>query len=175
MVAIPRPDFWDICRPVFTTYDGTCPAHQYTYDYYCDNPDESKWQNASRSFPSGHVAYCFFTAAFCTIYLERRCLWAKRRHDSVRYLLRTFEFVLFVVSFASSAERVQYNSHHASDVYVGALFGMVGAVFVALLLTLPTEVCWNAPGRLRPKEHNEGLEKIRHDVEGGDTAPFQQT
>ncbi|XP_071944049.1 phospholipid phosphatase 1-like [Antedon mediterranea] len=125
-----RPNFLDVCQANFTLVDcknGSIQA--YIEEDVCTGPIEEVLASR-RSFPSGHSALAVYFMLYTTLYLESRWSW------NGSYLLKPFtQLGLLYLAFYVCVSRMLDNKHHLGDVFVGALIGIVYAVFVAFRLS----------------------------------------
>ncbi|XP_037956513.1 putative phosphatidate phosphatase, partial [Teleopsis dalmanni] len=125
-----RPHFMAVCQPILT--DGTTcndlsNRHRYIENYVCaGNGYRIEDVRQSRlSFPSGHSSIAFYVTVYLAIYLHYRLTWRGSK------LLRHFlQFILLMLGWFTALSRVMDNWHHWSDVLVGILLGIVGAVIM---------------------------------------------
>ncbi|CAI5777080.1 Hypothetical predicted protein [Podarcis lilfordi] len=68
-----RPNFIAVCRPNFTLIN--C-SQGYIQEYQCFNDDESKVQEARKSFFSGHASFSLYTMLYLVV-SRRSCIFKK--------------------------------------------------------------------------------------------------
>ncbi|KAI6216568.1 hypothetical protein M3Y99_01815100 [Aphelenchoides fujianensis] len=106
--------FFDVCRP----QEFDCAAGEYIEHYTCTGTNIKLLRDARMSFYSGHASTAFFYAAFLCRLLH-----------GLPFL---YVFHILLVSAASFVSLSRYidNKHHAADIYVGALVGVILGVSV---------------------------------------------
>ncbi|XP_059059694.1 putative phosphatidate phosphatase [Achroia grisella] len=124
-----RPHFFDVCKP---SIDCTLPENKWRYiqNFTCLNalnPEHGgKLLKEMRlSFPSGHSSFSAYTMLYFSMYLQKRMTWRGSK------LIRPgLQFVLMMLAWYTIMTRVSDYKHHWSDVFAGALIGLVFAVVV---------------------------------------------
>ncbi|XP_073386787.1 lipid phosphate phosphatase 2 isoform X2 [Physcomitrium patens] len=122
MVGMPRPDFFDRCFP-----DGIAV---YTNDEHrraiCHPTNMKEYNDGFKSFPSGHVSWCFAGLGYLSLYLAGKLsLFDKRGYSS-----RVF-FVLFpqLVAVLIAISRVNDYQHRWVDIIGAAILALPIAYF----------------------------------------------
>jgi len=126
--AVPRPHFISTCNPDWSRINCSQFRGNVEYDIsLCQVTEEHHKEvfDAMKSFPSGHAQIACFTSAFLIIYLHKRL-----KVESV-LLVYWVQLVLVIMASVSSLSRITDNRHHASDVWVGAVLGLVVAIIGA--------------------------------------------
>lgn len=126
-----RPHFVSVCQPVLsdgTTCNDAINQHRYIENYYCLGSGYTieDVRQARLSFPSGHSSLSFYTLVYVALYLQKRMHWS--RSDLTRHFI---QFSLIMLAWFTALSRVMDNWHHWSDVLVGSLLGVVGALVTA--------------------------------------------
>ncbi|XP_030371858.1 putative phosphatidate phosphatase [Scaptodrosophila lebanonensis] len=126
-----RPHFMAVCQPQMT--DGSmCSdpvnAHRYVENYDCagEGYTIADIRQARLSFPSGHSSMAFYALVYMALYMQRRL--PCRSSKMFRHLV---QFVLIMVAWYTALSRVMDHWHHWSDVLVGSLIGVLGALITA--------------------------------------------
>lgn len=109
-----RPHFLDVCKPDFTAINCSLG---YITDYTCQG-DDSKVQEARKSFFSGHASFSMYTMLYLTFYLQSRFTW-----HGARLLRPLAQFTLLMMSFYTGLSRVSDHKHHPTDVLAGFFQG----------------------------------------------------
>ncbi|XP_078264584.1 phospholipid phosphatase 3 isoform X2 [Rhinoraja longicauda] len=117
-----RPHFLDICNPNFSNINCSLG---YIENFECRG-DESKVQEARKSFFSGHASFSLYTMLYLAFYLQARFTWRGGR------LLRPLlQFTLVMMAFYTGLSRVSDHKHHPTDVLAGFVQGALVAYFIA--------------------------------------------
>ncbi|KXS09098.1 PAP2-domain-containing protein [Gonapodya prolifera JEL478] len=158
-----RPDFIDACQPLaslvataISTPSGpgrSLPPSSCTGLVW-------RIQDSRQSFPSGHTSYSFCGMGIVSLYLWERLSFAKRRDggrgawfgaefgngDGWKPSFVTLELFAVVVPLMAAAligvSRIEDNKHHWSDVFAGAIVGLLSA-FLAWVFFLRRPVSMN--------------------------------
>ncbi|XP_041064872.1 phospholipid phosphatase 3 isoform X2 [Cetorhinus maximus] len=121
-----RPHFLDICNPNFSTINCSLG---YIVDFECRG-NESKVQEARKSFFSGHASFSLYTMLYLAFYLQARFTWRGGR------LLRPLlQFTLVMMAFYTGLSRVSDHKHHPTDVLAGFVQGALVAYFIAFYVS----------------------------------------
>ncbi|XP_048458188.1 phospholipid phosphatase 3 isoform X2 [Rhincodon typus] len=121
-----RPHFLDICNPNFTAINCSLG---YIVEFECRG-NESKVQEARKSFFSGHASFSLYTMLYLAFYLQARFTWRGGR------LLRPLlQFTLVMMAFYTGLSRVSDHKHHPTDVLAGFVQGALVAYFIAFYVS----------------------------------------
>ncbi|XP_067846241.1 phospholipid phosphatase 3 isoform X2 [Heptranchias perlo] len=121
-----RPHFLDICNPNFSTINCSLG---YIVNFECRG-NESKVQEARKSFFSGHASFSLYTMLYLAFYLQARFTWRGGR------LLRPLlQFTLVMMAFYTGLSRVSDHKHHPTDVLAGFVQGALVAYFIAFYVS----------------------------------------
>ncbi|XP_015282919.1 PREDICTED: lipid phosphate phosphohydrolase 3 isoform X2 [Gekko japonicus] len=118
-----RPNFLAVCNPNITL---TNCSKGYIEVYRCLNADESKVQEARKSFFSGHASFSLYTMLYLVLYLQARFTWR-----GARLLRPLLQFTLLMMAFYTGLSRVSDHKHHPSDVLAGFAQGALVAYCIA--------------------------------------------
>jgi membrane-associated phospholipid phosphatase len=122
MVGMPRPDFFDRCFP-----DGIAVySNDSRRRAICHPNNMTEYKDGYKSFPSGHVSWCFAGLGYLSLYLAGKLsLFDKRGYSS-----RVF-FVLFpnLVTVLIAISRVNDYQHRWVDIIGAAFIGLPIAYF----------------------------------------------
>ncbi|KAK2491952.1 hypothetical protein MC885_008580 [Smutsia gigantea] len=113
-----RPHFLSVCNPDFSQIN--C-SEGYIQNYKCRG-DDSKVQEARKSFFSGHASFSMFTMLYLVLYLQARFTWR-----GARLLRPLLQFTLIMMAFYTGLSRVSDHKHHPSDVLAGFAQGALVA------------------------------------------------
>ncbi|RXM98892.1 Lipid phosphate phosphohydrolase 3 [Acipenser ruthenus] len=119
-----RPHFLAVCKPDFTTINCSLG---YIDNYSCLG-DESKIQEARKSFFSGHASFSMYTMLYLTFYLQSRFTWR-----GARLLRPLLQFTLIMMAFYTGLSRVSDHKHHPTDILAGFAQGALVAYCIGLL------------------------------------------
>jgi phosphatidate phosphatase len=134
-----RPHFFDVCRPVFNT--TACTG--YVLEYRCSDIYPPRLvAEARKSFPSGHSSLSVYMAVFLAYYIQRRL-----RTPFSQLLRLVVQLSLCSLAVFTCLSRVTDNMHHWSDVTVGALVGVLTAVWTIMFLR--KAVTWHTEDSLK--------------------------
>ncbi|XP_042317584.1 phospholipid phosphatase 3 [Sceloporus undulatus] len=122
-----RPNFIAVCEPNFTKI--SC-SQGYIEDYDCLNPDESKVQEARKSFFSGHASFSLYTMLYLVLYLQARFTWR-----GARLLRPLLQFTLIMMAFYTGLSRVSDHKHHPTDVLAGFTQGALVAYCIVFYVS----------------------------------------
>ncbi|XP_056148738.1 phospholipid phosphatase 3-like isoform X2 [Lampris incognitus] len=121
-----RPHFLDVCKPDFSTINCSLG---YITDYYCQG-QESKIQEARKSFFSGHASFSMYTMLYLVFYLQSRFTW-----HGARLLRPLTQFTLIMMSFYTGLSRVSDHKHHPTDVLAGFVQGALVAYCIVFFVS----------------------------------------
>uniref|UniRef100_F7B3Z1 Phospholipid phosphatase 3 n=1 Tax=Equus caballus TaxID=9796 RepID=F7B3Z1_HORSE len=113
-----RPHFLSVCNPDFSQIN--C-SEGYIQNYKCRG-DDSKVQEARKSFFSGHASFSMYTMLYLVLYLQARFTWR-----GARLLRPLLQFTLIMMAFYTGLSRVSDHKHHPSDVLAGFAQGALVA------------------------------------------------
>ncbi|KAG8132456.1 putative Lipid phosphate phosphohydrolase 3 protein [Naja naja] len=122
-----RPNFIAVCVPDFTKVN--C-SQGYIQEYQCLNPDESKVQEARKSFFSGHASFSLYTMLYLVLYLQARFTWR-----GARLLRPLLQFTLIMMAFYTGLSRVSDHKHHPTDVLAGFTQGALVAYCIVFYVS----------------------------------------
>ncbi|CAJ0605817.1 unnamed protein product [Cylicocyclus nassatus] len=122
-----RPHFMDVCRPDIG-YDTCTSPEQYVTNFTCTGDDQHLIKESKLSFFSGHSAFSFYVAWFCSLYLRARFY----RPVFSRLFVPAIQFLLLGLAGWVALTRVSDYKHHWSDVLVGTIIGSVVGILMAL-------------------------------------------
>lgn len=133
-----RPYYLTLCDPVYnlrnhSSLSELCASRPVLYngvDFECRCSDTGALLEAQYSFPSGHASQSFFAMVFLCLYVGAR--W--KRYS--RYLTLTLQSVLIAIASFTALTRISDSKHFFSDVAVGTLLGVCGAVWTFCELAL---------------------------------------
>uniref|UniRef100_M3Y711 Phospholipid phosphatase 3 n=1 Tax=Mustela putorius furo TaxID=9669 RepID=M3Y711_MUSPF len=121
-----RPHFLSVCNPDFSQIN--C-SEGYIQNYKCRG-DDSKVQEARKSFFSGHASFSMYTMLYLVLYLQARFTWR-----GARLLRPLLQFTLIMMAFYTGLSRVSDHKHHPSDVLAGFAQGaLVACCIVSSIL-----------------------------------------
>ncbi|XP_070493006.1 phospholipid phosphatase homolog 1.2 homolog [Chironomus tepperi] len=116
-----RPHFFETCKPdaLLTCKDGT-----FVQNYTCTNTKAKSFDiiDSSQSFFSGHAAVCFYSCTFIAWYLHKRI-----KSRNVLWL-PLVQALLISLAYFGSVSRVFDHRHHAIDVTVGSIVGILTCI-----------------------------------------------
>ncbi|BES90283.1 acidPPc [Nesidiocoris tenuis] len=119
LVGEPRPHFFDSCRPREAL---NCSTGSFVYNFHCTTSKARHFQDASKSFPSGHSAVAFYFFLFMSWYLQKNL---KRLPSIVLLWMQTG---LFLTACFVALSRITDHRHHWWDVLFGTVIGCAMAV-----------------------------------------------
>ncbi|TSK58132.1 Phospholipid phosphatase 3 [Bagarius yarrelli] len=121
-----RPHFLHVCDPDYTQIN--CSAG-YITDYVCRGND-SKVQEARKSFFSGHASFSMYTMLYLAFYLQSRFTWR-----GARLLRPLVQFTLLMMAFYTGLSRVSDHKHHPTDVLAGFVQGALVAYCIVFYVS----------------------------------------
>ncbi|KAG7330590.1 hypothetical protein KOW79_006812 [Hemibagrus wyckioides] len=121
-----RPHFLDVCKPDFSRINCSLG---YITEYMCTGED-SKVQEARKSFFSGHASFSMYTMLYLALYLQSRFTW-----EGARLLRPLVQFTLLMMAFYTGLSRVSDHKHHPTDVLAGFVQGALVAYCVAFYVS----------------------------------------
>ncbi|KAK6484519.1 phospholipid phosphatase 3 [Huso huso] len=121
-----RPHFLAVCKPDFTTINCSLG---YIDNYSCLG-DESKIQEARKSFFSGHASFSMYTMLYLTFYLQSRFTWR-----GARLLRPLLQFTLIMMAFYTGLSRVSDHKHHPTDIMAGFAQGALVAYCIVFYVS----------------------------------------
>lgn len=121
-----RPHFLSVCNPDFTLIN--C-SEGYVQNYKCRG-DDSKVQEARKSFFSGHASFSMYTMLYLVLYLQARFTWR-----GARLLRPLLQFTLIMMAFYTGLSRVSDHKHHPSDVLAGFAQGALVACCIVFFVS----------------------------------------
>lgn len=114
-----RPHFFDVCQPVLNI-DKNNPCDdpknfgKFITDYYCS---KTYMPSIYRTFPSGHASQSCFAVCYLIMFIQRKI-------SAIRLRI-CLQFVLVCYAIFVSLSRIYDYHHHPSDVFFGALLGLL--------------------------------------------------
>ncbi|XP_015340429.1 phospholipid phosphatase 3 isoform X1 [Marmota marmota marmota] len=121
-----RPHFLSVCNPDFSQIN--C-SEGYIQNYRCRG-DDSKVQEARKSFFSGHASFSMYTMLYLVLYLQARFTWR-----GARLLRPLLQFTLIMMAFYTGLSRVSDHKHHPSDVLAGFAQGALVACCIVFFVS----------------------------------------
>ncbi|XP_030888922.1 phospholipid phosphatase 3 [Leptonychotes weddellii] len=121
-----RPHFLNVCNPDFSQIN--C-SEGYIENYKCRG-DDSKVQEARKSFFSGHASFSMYTMLYLVLYLQARFTWR-----GARLLRPLLQFTLIMMAFYTGLSRVSDHKHHPSDVLAGFAQGALVACCIVFFVS----------------------------------------
>uniref|UniRef100_A0A5F9CSW0 Phospholipid phosphatase 3 n=1 Tax=Oryctolagus cuniculus TaxID=9986 RepID=A0A5F9CSW0_RABIT len=121
-----RPHFLSVCNPDFSQIN--C-SEGYIQNYRCRG-DESKVQEARRSFFSGHASFSMYTMLYLVLYLQARFTWR-----GARLLRPLLQFTLIMMAFYTGLSRISDHKHHPGDVLAGFAQGALVACCIVFFVS----------------------------------------
>ncbi|KAL7871902.1 hypothetical protein SRHO_G00068850 [Serrasalmus rhombeus] len=121
-----RPHFLDVCKPDYTRINCSLG---YITEYTCLG-DQSKVQEARKSFFSGHASFSMFTMLYLAFYLQSRFTWR-----GARLLRPLLQFTLLMMAFYTGLSRVSDHKHHPTDVLAGFVQGALVAYCIVFYVS----------------------------------------
>ncbi|XP_036452763.1 phospholipid phosphatase 3-like [Colossoma macropomum] len=121
-----RPHFLDVCRPDFSMINCSLG---YITDYMCTG-DDSRVQEARKSFFSGHASFSMYTMLYLAFYLQSRFTW-----EGARLLRPLVQFTLLMMAFYTGLSRVSDHKHHPTDVLAGFAQGALVAYCIVFYVS----------------------------------------
>lgn len=126
LVGSHRPIFLELCRP--DKLDN-CTANTWVIDYTCTNQmTYHRYYGMSTSFFSGHALLASYAAAFVVLYLQFR--FHSKHSKFTSFWLPFIQTIIISVAFFVCVSRIIDHHHHAIDVIVGTIVGILGAIHV---------------------------------------------
>ncbi|OXB82122.1 UNVERIFIED_CONTAM: hypothetical protein H355_009001 [Colinus virginianus] len=122
-----RPHFLEVCDLDFSTIN--CSKGVYIQNYTCRGND-SKVQEARKSFFSGHASFSLYTMLYLVFYLQARFTW-----KGARLLRPLLQFTLIMMAFYTGLSRVSDHKHHPTDVLAGFAQGALVAYCVVFYVS----------------------------------------
>lgn len=121
-----RPHFLEVCNPDFSKVN--CSVG-YVQIYDCRG-DDSRVQEARKSFFSGHASFSMYTMLYLALYLQARFTWR-----GARLLRPLLQFTLIMMAFYTGLSRVSDHKHHPSDVLAGFAQGSLVAFCIVFFVS----------------------------------------
>ncbi|CAM5135875.1 unnamed protein product [Eretmochelys imbricata] len=121
-----RPHFLEVCNPDFSVID--C-SKGYIQNYTCRGND-SRVQEARKSFFSGHASFSLYTMLYLVLYLQARFTWR-----GARLLRPLLQFTLIMMAFYTGLSRVSDHKHHPTDVLAGFAQGALVAYCIVFYVS----------------------------------------
>ncbi|XP_015211280.1 phospholipid phosphatase 3 isoform X2 [Lepisosteus oculatus] len=121
-----RPHFLAVCEPDFSRIN--C-SDGYITDYFCKG-EESRVQEARKSFFSGHASFSMYTMLYLAFYLQSRFTWR-----GARLLRPLLQFTLIMMAFYTGLSRVSDHKHHPTDVLAGFVQGALVAYCIVFYVS----------------------------------------
>ncbi|WOG92734.1 hypothetical protein DCAR_0312009 [Daucus carota subsp. sativus] len=133
-VGRPRPNFFFRCFPNGVT------AFKENGDVLCSG-DSKVIKEGYKSFPSGHSSWSFPCLGFPVLYLSGKIKAFDRRGHAAKLCIVLFPYL---VAALVGVSRVDDYWHHWTDVFSGALLGIVvSTICYVLLFPFPHTInCW---------------------------------
>ncbi|KAL4236595.1 hypothetical protein ACF0H5_004980 [Mactra antiquata] len=125
MMGTLRPNFLDVCRPVYNA--SLCPG--YISEYTCTGSYSDEIRSSRQSFPSGHSSFSMYFAVYLCIHLQIRSKFTFS--TTLRFIL---QMSLIFMSLLCGFGRIVDNKHHPGDVIVGFIVGSAVAVAVYMMV-----------------------------------------
>ena len=127
-ITICKPDLHDVCYDAEVIYisDNETYYGDYYYKKYVigdtctDNKDLMK--EARLSFVSGHSAISFYIATFLIIFMKK--------YMNIRILRNLLHVGNFILALWISLSRVNDYMHHAEDVIMGSILGVICGIIM---------------------------------------------
>ncbi|XP_027734873.1 phospholipid phosphatase 3 [Myiozetetes cayanensis] len=136
-----RPHFLAVCDVDFSVIN--CAKGVYIQNYTCRGND-SRVQEARKSFFSGHASFSLYTMLYLVFYLQARFTW-----KGARLLRPLLQFTLIMMAFYTGLSRVSDHKHHPTDVLAGfaqgALVAYCVVFYVSDLFKPKTKTCLPPP------------------------------
>lgn len=122
MVGMPRPDFFDRCFP-----DGIAVySNDSRRQAICHPTDMTEYKDGYKSFPSGHVSWCFAGLGYLSLYLAGKLSLFDRRGYTSRVF---FVLVPHLAAVLIGISRVNDYQHRWVDIIGAAVIGYPMAYF----------------------------------------------
>ncbi|XP_026147095.1 phospholipid phosphatase 3-like isoform X2 [Carassius auratus] len=121
-----RPHFLDVCKPDFSAINCSLG---YITEYTCTG-NQSKVEEARKSFFSGHASFSLYTMLYLAFYLQSRFTWR-----GARLLRPLVQFTLLMMAFYTGLSRVSDHKHHPTDVLAGFAQGALVAYCIAFYVS----------------------------------------
>ncbi|MFT7801567.1 phospholipid phosphatase 3-like [Arapaima gigas] len=123
-----RPHFLAVCNPDFSAFN--CSHGYITADQYQCLGEDSKVQEARKSFFSGHASFSMYTMLYLSFYLQSRFTWR-----GARLLRPLLQFTLLMMAFYTGLSRISDHKHHPSDVLAGFVQGALVAYCIVFYVS----------------------------------------
>jgi diacylglycerol diphosphate phosphatase/phosphatidate phosphatase len=116
-----RPDFKDRCKP------SDVPSTDDKFGTILNCTGDKKIINEGRkSFPSGHTSSSFAGFAYSSLYIG----YQLRLFSPHTFVLKTLFFIIpWIIAILVAVTRIFDNKHHFSDIFSGAVIGIIFAFF----------------------------------------------
>uniref|UniRef100_A0A8D0HFA9 Phospholipid phosphatase 3 n=1 Tax=Sphenodon punctatus TaxID=8508 RepID=A0A8D0HFA9_SPHPU len=124
-----RPHFLDVCKPVYNK-SSCSQGYIKVQDYACLYGEDSKVQEARKSFFSGHASFSLYTMLYLVLYLQARFTWR-----GARLLRPLLQFTLIMMAFYTGLSRVSDHKHHPTDVLAGFAQGALVAYCIVFYVS----------------------------------------
>jgi phosphatidate phosphatase len=126
VIGWPRPNFIDMCKPNVTCDESI--RYEYITDFKCTSSvSEDKFNDAFKSFPSGHASFAAFVAVFIALYVHER--FKVFPYDVIATVRPFVQLVVVAIAWWSAMTRVMDNVHHPVDVLAGLCLGSLVAIW----------------------------------------------
>ncbi|XP_028824403.1 phospholipid phosphatase-related protein type 4 [Denticeps clupeoides] len=132
------PYFLTVCKPNYTTLNGTCDENLYVMEDVCSGADPAIITAGRKSFPSQHATLASFAAVYVSMYFNSTLT------DSSKLLKPLLVFAFIISAIICGLTRIIQYKNHAIDVYLGFILGGGIAVYLGLY----------AVGNFRPGDEN---------------------
>ncbi|CCH43768.1 Lipid phosphate phosphohydrolase 1 [Wickerhamomyces ciferrii] len=150
MIARPRPDFIDRCKPDLLKIKPN--KFLYSIDI-CTNDNYELILEGLRSTPSGHASIAFSGLHYVTLFLfAQLSVWSNRKRIHLLLLSVLPEFIALFIALS----RTQDYRHHFGDIFMGTLIG-VGISYITYRKIFPSFADENYQDVYYLKEHSEIL------------------
>jgi len=121
-----RPIFFELCKPDKLE---NCTANTWIMDYTCTNQMQyHRYYGMSTSFFSGHALLSSYAGAFVVLYLQFR--FHSKHSKFTSFWLPFIQTIIISVTFFGCVSRIIDHHHHAIDVIVGTIVGILGSIHV---------------------------------------------
>uniref|UniRef100_A0A1B0CLC2 Putative lipid phosphate phosphatase n=1 Tax=Lutzomyia longipalpis TaxID=7200 RepID=A0A1B0CLC2_LUTLO len=120
-----RPHFLDTCRPDTAI---NCTIGTFVSDFTCTNTEvpASLVSDSYRSFPSGHSSVGHYEGLFMAWFLYKRF-----PNTRCKWIVPFLQTGCLIWGAACGITRITDNRHHWWDVLIGAIIGLLAAVYAA--------------------------------------------